>query len=151
MRTYRLERTQIVPVSPLEAWAFFADPRNLPLITPPSLGLRITGELPPEMHPGMLITYRLTPFPFLPVTWVTEITQIDAPRLFVDEQRAGPYRFWHHEHHFRPVAAGTEARDVVTYALPFGPLGRPAAGVVRRQLEGIFDFRRRFLEQHFPR
>lgn len=81
--------------------------------------------------------------------WVTEITHLVEPHLFVDEQRFGPYRFWQHQHHFRPVAGGTELRDVVSYALPFGRFGRTAAVIVRRQLAGIFDFRRDYLEKRF--
>lgn len=149
MQLYRLERIQTLPIAPETAWAFFSDPLNLPLITPPALNFRLTCEVPARMHPGMLISYRLTPFPLFHVRWITEITHLVEPHLFVDEQRFGPYRFWHHQHHFRPVAGGTEMRDVVSYALPLGLLGRPAAVIVRRQLAGIFDFRRDYLEKRF--
>jgi ligand-binding SRPBCC domain-containing protein len=77
-----------------------------------------------------------------PQRWTSEITEWDPPAKFVDEQRKGPYRSWHHEHTFRAVDGGTEIRDRVEYALPFGPLGRIAhAALVRRQLEAIFDHR----------
>jgi ligand-binding SRPBCC domain-containing protein len=65
----------------------------------------------------------------------------------VDEQRQGPYALWHHEHTFRAVEGGTEVTDTVTYALPFGPLGRLAHSLlVRRQLESIFRYR----SEHLP-
>jgi ligand-binding SRPBCC domain-containing protein len=149
MKLYRFERCQQVPISRGEAWDFFSDPRNLPLITPPSLGFRITCDLPQRMYPGMIITYSVTPFPLWKVDWVTEITHVDEPRLFIDEQRFGPYAFWHHQHHFRQSNAGTEMCDIVHYALPFGPLGRIAARTVETQLRGIFDFRREYLQREF--
>ena len=86
----------------------------------------------------------------IPSTWVTEITQVLNNRLFVDEQRFGPYRFWHHQHHFRETEEGIEVRDLVHYSLPFGPLGKIAhAGLVKRRLEGIFDFRVKAIQAIF--
>lgn len=152
MRLERIHTLCRLPVSVSEAWAFFSDPRNLRRITPPSLGIKITCDIPSRMHPGMLVTYSITPFLNLPIRWTTEITHVLEPRLFVDEQRFGPYRFWHHQHHFREVEGGTEVEDIVHYALPFGSVGRCIGGrFIRRQLDGIFTFRRRFLEETFGR
>ena len=153
MTLYRLERIQVLPISVEEAWRFFSDPSNLHEITPPELGLRVTSELPGQMYAGMVITYRLHPFFGVRIGWVTEITHVDEPRSFVDEQRFGPYRFWHHLHTFVACEAGVEMRDLVHYALPFGLLGRLFPPLVRAQLEGIFDSRRetlihRFGDQH---
>ena len=151
----KLERLQYVlrlPVALSVAWDFFSDPRNLGRMTPPSLAIEITSEPPPRMVPGMIITYTIRPLLGIPVRWVTEITHVREPNLFVDEQRFGPYRFWHHQHHFREVEGGTAVEDLVHYALPFGPAGRMfGGGFVRRQLEGIFSFRRKFLENTFGR
>ena len=150
MKPAVFREVQRLPISLPEAWRFFSDPRNLPRITPPSLGLRVTSELPGEMYPGMIITYTVRPIPWVAVGWVTEITHVREPSLFVDEQRFGPYRFWHHEHHFREVDGGVEMEDIVHYALPFGILGRMVGGLpVRRRLAEIFDFRRSFLAREF--
>lgn len=150
MRPSALREVQRLPISLPEAWSFFSDPRNLPRITPPSLGLEVTSDLPGVMYPGMIITYRVRPIPWVSVGWVTEITHVREPVLFVDEQRFGPYRFWHHEHHFREVEGGVEMKDIVHYALPLGTIGRVFGGpLVRRRLERIFSFRRRFLVREF--
>ncbi len=151
MRIHRFERSQFLPLPLAEAWEFFCDPRNLPLITPPSLAFRITSEVPQRMHPGMIVTYRIKPFPLWQADWVTEITHVDEPHLFIDEQRFGPYAFWHHQHHFAASQGGTQMRDIVHYALPFGPLGRIGAPLVGRQLRRIFDFRREYLLGRFGR
>ncbi|HUG27611.1 MAG TPA: SRPBCC family protein [Gemmatimonadales bacterium] len=146
MREYQLIRSQRLPLPLARVFSFFAEPRNLARITPPGLGFRIvtTGEL--IMTPGLTIEYRISPL-LVPQRWVSEITVYEPPHRFVDEQRVGPYRKWHHLHEFEAVAGGTEIRDVVTYALPFGPLGSLAhALLVRRQLEGIFACRSRVVE-----
>jgi ligand-binding SRPBCC domain-containing protein len=74
----------------------------------------------------------------------------------VDEQRFGPYRFWHHQHLFRATGHSVEVRDVVHYLLPGGFVGRPfSRSWVRRRLEAIFAYRqeavRRLLEGGEPR
>jgi ligand-binding SRPBCC domain-containing protein len=150
MKLYRIERTQALPVSLEESWQFFASPLNLPRITPPWLNLKVSHKIPEQMFPGMLISYLVRPLFGIPLTWITEITHVDAPNYFVDEQRMGPYRFWQHQHHFRQIPNGVEMTDVVNYALKFGMFGRLVHAVlVRNQLEKIFDFRKRILEKLF--
>ena len=149
MPIYTLERSQTVAMPLEECWSFFSDPRNLSRITPPSLGFRVRSELPAEVYPGLMIRYTVSPLFGIPMTWLTEITQVAAPSYFVDEQRVGPYRLWHHEHFFRAVdPSHTEVRDLVYYAPPLGPLGAIINKLlVRPQLERIFDFRTEQLEQ----
>ncbi|MDK9718287.1 MAG: SRPBCC family protein [Trichlorobacter sp.] len=93
------------------------------------------------MYAGMVVTYKVTALAGVRVNWVTEITHVREPDFFVDEQRFGPYRFWHHQHHFKEVAGGTEMTDCVSYLLPFRPFGLLAAPLVRSRLEHIFDYR----------
>jgi ligand-binding SRPBCC domain-containing protein len=132
------------------SWTFFSNPLNLSKITPPWLNFRVTSEAAAEIYPGMTITYRITPFAGIETTWVSEITHVNAPLYFVDEQRLGPFRFWHHQHLFTEVSRGTEMRDTVHYAMPLGPVGDLVlAGFVRRKVESIFDFRERTLERIF--
>jgi ligand-binding SRPBCC domain-containing protein len=149
MQLERLERTQTIPVQLAEAWRFFSEPANLARITPPWLGFRVTSPPQGAMHAGMIITYTVSPLLGVRLPWITEITHCQEPNLFVDEQRFGPYRFWHHQHHFRVVATGVEMRDRVNYLLPWGPVGRVAAGLVRRRLAAIFDCRQEAIRRHF--
>ena len=133
------------------AWDFFSDPRNLAKITPPELDFTILTELPERIHPGMMIEYRVRPLLGIPVRWLTEITQVEPGKFFVDEQRIGPYRIWHHEHHFRALDDGRiEMTDRVTYVLPFSPLGdlfHPF--LVKPQLAKIFTFREKAVGEIF--
>jgi ligand-binding SRPBCC domain-containing protein len=150
MMLYRLHRVQNLSVSLEEAWQFFSSPLNLPSITPPWLNLTIRGEVAERVFPGMIIRYRVTPFLGIPYTWISEITHVEAPHSFVDEQRFGPYRLWHHRHHFRSMNGGIEMMDTVHYALKFGPVGTVMhTFIVRKKLEEIFDFRQRTLAKLF--
>ncbi len=148
MPIYQLARTQTISLGIEACWGFFSDPRNLRKITPPEMNFRIKRELPPAVYPGLMIEYTVAPLLGIPLTWLTEIVQVDAPHRFVDEQRVGPYAIWHHEHSFRALSAqATEMHDLVTYMPPFGPLGALLNGlVIRQQLEKIFDYR----AQHLP-
>lgn len=148
MSIHRLQAVQTVPVPLAEAWDFFSDPRNLAVITPPWLGFTLTTpDIPQRMYPGMLISYTVRPIGPIPVRWLTEITHVEPGTYFVDEQRAGPYAFWHHEHHFRATAeGGTEVRDLVHYAAPLGLLGDLVVRFqVRPKLDEIFAYRRRVI------
>jgi len=151
MPVHTLRRTQIVPASLEACWDFFSDPRNLAKITPPSLDFTVRSDLPPRIYPGLMITYQVRPLFGVPVTWVTEITHVEASHRFVDEQRVGPYAMWHHEHFFTALEDGrTEVRDLVHYMLPFGWLGNLAhAPLVTPQLEQIFAFRTKAVTEHF--
>jgi ligand-binding SRPBCC domain-containing protein len=142
MRVTRVERQQLLRLPPDEAFAFFSDALNLEAITPPWLRFRVVTPGPIAMRAGTLIEYRLR-LRGLPVRWLTRIEVWEPGRRFVDRQVNGPYRLWHHMHAFAPHDAGTSMRDIVRYALPFGPLGRLAcAALIRGELDRIFDFRR---------
>lgn len=152
MKLQALRRRLVLPISLDEAWEFFSNPANLRRITPPQMGFEVTSEPQDEMYAGMIVTYRIRPLLGIPITWVTEITQVTAPCFFVDEQRFGTYRFWHHQHHFRAVPEGVECEDIVHYTLPFGWVGRLAHALfVRRRLERIFDFREEVLARELGR
>jgi len=97
-----------------------------------------------------MIVYRVRPLFRIPVTWVTEITHVAEQSLFVDEQRSGPYRIWHHEHHFRAIDGGVEIEDVVFYDIPLGAAGRVVERVlVRPQLRRIFSYRSEVVRRRF--
>jgi len=146
-----LHRVQLIPASLDSVWSFFADPGNLPRITPPDMHFEVLSPSPgPHIYAGQLIEYKLRPLPWLRSHWLTEITQVEEGHYFVDEQRRGPYKFWHHQHHFREIQGGVEMTDLVHYLIPFGFLGDLAgAFLVRRRLEEIFAFRRQVISSVF--
>jgi len=150
MSIYRIERSQVLPISVDTAWQFFSSPGNLNSITPPWLNLKIVGSVCPHIRTGMLINYHVTPLFGLRMSWLSEITHVDAPRFFVDEQRLGPYRIWHHEHFFHTCEAGVQVDDIVSYALKYAALGTLIHKIwIKKRLQMIFDYRSSALKRRF--
>jgi ligand-binding SRPBCC domain-containing protein len=148
----RLHREQFIRADPARVWDFFATPRNLNELTPPDLRFRMVSEVPDRMAAGQIIEYRISPLPGVWLRWVTEIKQVRAGVSFVDEQRAGPYKLWSHEHQFHPAPGGVRMVDRVTYDVGWGPFGWLAEKLwVRRQLAHIFDYRCRRVDELFNR
>lgn len=148
--TYHLERKQFIPAPIEQVWEYFATPRNLNAMTPPDMAFEFIHSGDEPMYAGQVIEYRVAVLPGLRVRWLTQITHVEPPHRFVDEQRSGPYRLWIHEHRFVPRAGGVEMIDRVTYALPFGPLGRMAQALfVGPRLAKIFEFRRQKVQTEF--
>lgn len=130
---------------------FFPEWESLKIISPPHTQIEMRIEVPPYMYEGMLISYRLRPLFGIPLKWIAEISTVREKSLFIDEQRRGPFRLWHHEHHFREVEDGVEIRDLLCYELPLGFLGRIMHPFVRRRLDEIFDYRQKALRRIFAK
>jgi uncharacterized protein len=149
MKIYTLKREQLVNRSPDEVFNFFEQPEKLAEITPLSLGFSIITPSPITMKTGALIDYTIR-IMGIRWHWRTIISTYDPPHKFIDEQLMGPYAFWHHTHAFKQVKDGTLISDEVRYAIPLGILGRLAQALfVKRQLEHIFDYRRKTINQKF--
>lgn len=148
---YTLKSVQNLPVDVPAAWKFLSAPDNLSKITPVHMGFHITSpDLNPEMYPGRIITYKISPFKGISLNWVTEITHVSDNAYFVDEQRFGPYAFWHHRHLLKAIAGGTEMTDIVTYKIPLGFIGRLMHPLlIRKKLTEIFTYRHHKLEEIF--
>ena len=137
--THVIERAQVVPLAPAEAFAFFADAFNLEAITPPWLRFRILTPRPIAMREGARIDYRLA-LHRVPCRWHTRIDVWEPGVRFVDRQVSGPFRAWEHTHLFEPREGATLIRDRVLYRMPLGPLGELARLLlIGRDLERIFD------------
>ena len=150
MKVYRLQAEQVLPIDLNTAWAFFSDPRNLLAITPPELNLIPVNELPDSMYAGQIIEYKVRIAPMVHFTWLTEITHVEDRASFVDEQRFGPYRLWHHRHTFEAVEGGTRCGDLVHYVVPGGPLAPLIhAMAIGRKLQRIFSYREQRLAERF--
>lgn len=146
----RLVAKQKLPISIDEAWAFFSDPKNLSKITPKQLNFNILFGADKSIFSGQIIQYKVSPLPFYRTTWVTEITHAEAPNYFVDEQRYGPYDFWHHKHFFTSIPEGVEIEDIVDFKVPFGRIGKIfSKRLIRKELQKIFNFRNQQLKTMF--
>lgn len=141
MGTYVLKCEMLTSAGLRETFALFEDPYNLAKLTPPWLNFEVTSPGKVTMREAAEITYKIK-WLGLPLKWKTMIRSYEPPRLFVDEQVAGPYTLWRHRHTFEETKDGTFVADEVLYALPFGLLGGMAHSVlVRGQLLAIFNYR----------
>ncbi len=151
MAVKKLTSTQFLPITTEEAWAFFSSPANLNVITPEDMTFKITSGVPEKIYEGMIITYKVSPLLNIPINWVTEITHIKENEYFIDEQRQGPYRMWHHEHHFRKVEGGVMMTDLLYYDVGKWVFGWIASLLfVDRRVRSIFTFREEKLRELFP-
>lgn len=148
---YTICYSQRVPLSLEECWRFFSSPRNLKMITPEHLRFSILNDPGPgTIYAGQIIHYRIKPIWNIPIEWVTEITHVQKPDYFIDEQRSGPYKLWHHEHRFEAIENGVLMHDTVYYQLHFGFAGRALHALwVKSAVEAIFTYRKDKLETLF--
>jgi ligand-binding SRPBCC domain-containing protein len=147
-KIYKLRREQLVKTDVDTAWNFISSPKNLEALTPDNLSFEIITDLPEKMYDGLLIEFRVG-IPLLgKQTWLTEIKNIRNGHSFVDEQRMGPYKLWHHYHEVQAENEGVRFIDRVHYTLPLGPLGTIAHALyVRKTLRQVFDYREKMLHR----
>ena len=150
MKVYKIETVQHINASIEKCWDFFSSPQNLQTITPKNMSFEIEDFDGKKMYPGQIITYTLKPLFGIKMNWVTIITVSTENQYFIDEQRFGPYKLWHHKHFFEPTETGTKMVDIVHYVLPLGFLGRIMNHfVVKNKLKSIFDYRYHKIEKLF--
>ncbi|MDB3906567.1 SRPBCC family protein [Crocinitomicaceae bacterium] len=144
---YSLHTEQFLPITLDEAWHFFSTPQNLQKLTPGDLDFKITSPKMGGVYQGQMITYNIKIFPVFPTKWVTEITSVEDRKYFIDEQRFGPYKLWHHQHHFKEVKGGVIMNDIIHFKLPFSLLAPLAYKLfVKKKLREIFTFRMEVLD-----
>ncbi|MCB9224605.1 MAG: SRPBCC family protein [Crocinitomicaceae bacterium] len=150
MGVYQFKREQFIKVDLEELWEFISSPKNLSVITPDTMNFKIISVVPEKMYPGLMIHYKVSPLPLYRTNWLTEITHVEHLKYFVDEQRHGPYKIWHHEHFLEPLNDGVLMRDIITYQPPFGVLGTIANKLlINNQINRIFDYRKEKLNEIF--
>ncbi|WP_249011164.1 SRPBCC family protein [Conexibacter sp. DBS9H8] len=149
MKEHLLIREQYLRQPVAKVFAFFSEARNLERLTPSWLRFEVLEPAPTEIAQGTLIDYRLRVHG-IPLKWTSEIETFEPGVRFIDRQLHGPYALWHHTHEFLALGEGTLIRDTVRYGIGFGPFGELARiAQVQRDLDNIFDSRRRAVEEIF--
>ncbi len=131
----------VVP-APLDVtFEFFSNAANLERLTPPWVNFGIRTPLPVVMRAGLEIDYQIV-IHGLPIPWRSRIEVWEPGVRFVDRQLIGPYRWWWHTHEFEEAPDGTRVIDTVEFAPRFA---WATAGLVRRDVERIFAYRKQVL------
>ena len=150
MKIYKLHKTQKLPISKGKAWEFLSDPANLKTITPDYMGFDIIDGADRKMYQGQVIQYIVTPVAGIKTKWVTEITHVKDNEFFVDEQRFGPYKLWHHKHFIKEIEGGVEMEDIIHYKIPLGFIGEFLNFLfIKNKLKEIFEYRKNKLIEIF--
>jgi ligand-binding SRPBCC domain-containing protein len=145
-----LHFVQKLPITLDQAWDFFSDPANLKQITPEYMGFVVTSQEQRDMYTGQIIRYVVKPVLGIPLNWCTEITHVEEKKYFIDEQRFGPYAFWHHQHWFKEIEGGVLMEDILHYKVPLGPIGWVVDRMmVFKKVNQIFEYRRQALTHRF--
>jgi ligand-binding SRPBCC domain-containing protein len=82
----------------------------------------IAGVVAGRIGLGQTVTWRARHFG-IKWTMTSQISELEEPDRFVDEQLRGPFKTFRHEHLFRSIADGTDMLDSITFQAPLGPLG----------------------------
>ena len=163
----RFVTAQWIPYRVELAFAFFANPNNLPLLMPDGMRMRIdelalaptppnpktansqTGQQEIATGAGTQMKISFRPVSYLPmrVSWVARITEFVWYSHFCDEQVRGPFAYFRHRHGMRPEIQqgreGTQLTDEAEFALPFGILGHLGDKAVHRQMKQMFAIRQK--------
>ena len=132
-----------------KVFSFFKEPKNLEKITPDYLNFKVLKQSSNVISEGTKINYRLSLHGF-PMWWQSKIVDWEPNQKFSDTQTHGPYNHWYHTHEFEEKEGGTLIRDHVKYKLPLGIPGDCVVGSwVQKDLENIFDYRRKKIEEIF--
>ena len=132
-------------------WDFFKKPSNLNKLTPEDVHFKIKSGKSDDFYQGKIISYKIQILKIFTLNWVSEITQVKEGSYFIDNQISGPYKLWHHEHHFKSHDNGTtDIIDKVTYKIPFYILGKFMHKIfIKRKLLNIFMFRQKQINNLF--
>lgn len=151
MKTFIFEKRSTLPVDRETAFAWHDMPGAFERLTPPFEPVTLV-EQTGGIRDGAKVLIRIKNGP-IALRWHARHEGYDPPRQFVDISEKGPFAHWHHEHRFLEGKNGrTVMHDRVTYAPPFGPLGRLGLPIIRKKLDRMFAYRHdtlaRDLEDH---
>jgi ligand-binding SRPBCC domain-containing protein len=148
MRTEIFIHRSRIEAPAAKVYAWHALPDALERLTPPGEHIEVI-ERTGGIERGARVVLRFGRWPFRR-RWVAEHQDYKEGRYFSDVQVSGPFAYWKHTHTFEPDGLGAcTLEDKVEYALPFGLLGRWAAGsYVRRKLEKMFEHRHMVTARH---
>lgn len=124
---------------------FHIDTNNLQKITPNDTKVELlTKDFKPIA--SQILKIKATKY-FIPMNWEVKIEKIDEPNLLVDLALKSPFAFWEHKHIFIKHGNMSELKDVVTFKMPFGFIGKLLEVFVIKDLQKMFDFRHKITKE----
>ena len=149
MIMFKFEQIQVFNKKVNEVFPFFENPENLEIITPNELRFNIISPKPLVMKEGAEFRYTIK-LGLLKFPWRTLITKYDPNKIFIDEQKFGPYKKWKHTHLFEDIDGKTKMTDIIEYDLFLYPLKNLINNLyISKNIKKIFDFRKNYLREKF--
>lgn len=142
-KTLSFERSIEIDCPVEVLYAFHRDTRNAPKVSPGTRFLSIDGDFPLDDGDVFTIRFVQRPLP-MTLTWRFVVEAVVLNRAVIDVALQSPFAYWRHEHRFESLGPRrARLTDRVTYAPPFGPLGRAGAALLGRAM-----MERLFAERH---
>ena len=146
---FKFEQIQVFNKKVNEVFPFFENPENLEIITPNELRFNIISPKPLVMKEGAEFRYTIK-LGLLKFPWRTLITKYEPNKIFIDEQKFGPYKKWKHTHLFEDIDGKTKMTDIIEYDLFLYPLKNLINNLyISKNIKKIFDFRKNYLREKF--
>lgn len=124
---------------------FHLDTNNLTYITPSDTKVELlTKDFKPIQ--SQILRIKSTKY-FIPMYWEVKIEKIDNPNLLVDLALKSPFAFWEHKHIFIKHGNMSELKDVITYSLPFGFIGKIFNFLIKKDIEKMFNYRHKMTKE----
>lgn len=144
-----LEFVSQIPATQRALFRFHMDFSNVRIVTPPFIKTRFL-TVPDTMAAGSRITVEVRqPWGWMP--WDILVERVEENTLLIDVQNGrGPFAVWRHEHRFEVRDSATFLVDRISYALPFGPLGRAVDFLFMQWIQrSVFRYRHRKTIEYF--
>lgn len=110
---------------------FHLNTNNITKITPNDTKVQLlTKDFKPQV--SQILKIKSTKY-FIPMNWEVKIEKIDEPNLLVDLAIKSPFAYWEHKHIFIESENMCELKDVITFEMPFGFLGKCLEGFVKKR------------------
>jgi len=142
MKHYTLHYTCQLEAIPEAVCTFHTDTHNLPLITPPSIGVKIVSM---ENNNVILDIKKFG----ITTRWEMALEK-NCPLSIVDVMMKGPFASFRHERRF--IAEGenhTRMEETITLAPPIPFLGSLFFWFVKKDMDAMFAYRHKMTQAHF--
>ena len=142
MKHYTLFYSCIIEASVEEVCAFHTDTHNLPLITPPSIDVKVVSL---EKNIVILDVKKFG----ITTRWEIAL-EINCPKSIVDVMIKGPFASFRHERLF--IAEGenrTRLEETITLAPPISFLGSLFFKFIKKDMDAMFAYRHQKTQAHF--
>ena len=119
---------------------FLTRPANLVRVSPPEMHIKVSD--PPEfLELGTILVVTARRWGF-PQRFITQVVKFEPGRMFVEEQRHGPFKKMVHHHIVEPDGTSARMIDRVEYEPPGGPLGLMlSAARIEKEMTELYAFR----------